>query len=287
MSERPIFLKRRRLGARLFMVTAACAVLLVVDSAHIQPGGMLGNVRHTLDELIQPLYGVIDAPFRTIGHLGLYVRRQHALLQDNQALRRENLILRSQLQRLASLEAENSRLRRLDQQIQGMDRKAVLASILMVSLDPFRHEVLLNVGQNHGIQQGSVVLDEYGVMGQIIAVSSRTSRALLISDPDHALPVEVLRNGTHTLAQGTGDMGRLNIQYLPLTTDIRTGDLLVTSGLGGRFQRGDRVAEVQEVRREPGARFLVVDAKPLAHLSRSREVIVLPPYDPLTGYDAG
>jgi rod shape-determining protein MreC len=287
MSERPIFLKRRRLGARLFAVTAACAVLLMVDSTHLRPVGMLGNVRHVLDELVQPLYDMIDAPFRMLSRMAPYIRRQNDLVLENRRLHEENLILRSQLQRLAALEAENSRLRRLDQQIQGMDRRAVLASILMVSLDPFRHEVLLNVGQNQGIQQGSVVLDEYGVMGQVISVASHTARALLISDPDHALPVEVLRNGTHTIAQGTGDMGRLSIQYLPLTTDIRVGDLLVTSGLGGRFRRGDRVAIVQEVRREPGARFLGVDATPVAHLSRSREVIILPPYDPLVGYGAG
>jgi rod shape-determining protein MreC len=287
MSERPIFLKRRRLGARLFAVTAACAVLLMVDSTHLRPVGMLGNVRHVLDELVQPLYDMIDAPFRMLSRMAPYIRRQNDLVLENRRLHEENLILRSQLQRLAALEAENSRLRRLDQQIQGMDRRAVLASILMVSLDPFRHEVLLNVGRNQGIQQGSVVLDEYGVMGQVISVASHTARALLISDPDHALPVEVLRNGTHTIAQGTGDMGRLSIQYLPLTTDIRVGDLLVTSGLGGRFRRGDRVAIVQEVRREPGARFLGVDATPVAHLSRSREVIILPPYDPLVGYGAG
>lgn len=287
MSERPIFLKRRRLGARLFAVTAACAVLLMVDSTHLRPVGMLGNVRHVLDELVQPLYDMIDAPFRMLSRMAPYIRRQNDLVLENRRLHEENLILRSQLQRLAALEAENSRLRRLDQQIQGMDRRAVLASILMVSLDPFRHEVLLNVGRNQGIQQGSVVLDEYGVMGQVISVASHTARALLISDPDHALPVEVLRNGTHTIAQGTGDMGRLSIQYLPLTTDIRAGDLLVTSGLGGRFRRGDRVAIVQEVRREPGARFLGVDATPVAHLSRSREVIILPPYDPLVGYGAG
>lgn len=269
------------------MVTAACAVLLVVDSTHINPGGVLGRIRPALDGLVQPFYVVIDAPFRMWRHVGLYGRRQQSLVQENQRLHQENLILKSQVQRLAALEAENGRLRRLDRQIQRMDRKAVLASILMVSLDPFHHEVILNVGQQQLIQQGSVVLDEAGVMGQVIAVSSRTSRALLISDADHALPVEVLRNGTHALAQGTGDMGRLSIQYLPLTTDIRQGDLLVTSGLGGRFRRGDRVAVVQQVRREPGARFLEVDAAPVAYLSRSREVIVLPPYDPLVGYGAG
>jgi rod shape-determining protein MreC len=144
-------------------------------------------------------------------------------------------------------------------------------------MDPYRHQIELNKGTLDHLFEGQPLLDSQGVMGQLIHVGPFTSTAMLITDPSHAIPVQVNRNGLRTIALGTGTIDRLELPHIPDNADIRVGDLLVTSGLGGRFPPGYPVAEVIDVEQDPGRAFSHVTARPRALLDRSREVLVVWP----------
>jgi rod shape-determining protein MreC len=153
--------------------------------------------------------------------------------------------------------------------------RVAVAELLSVDLDPFRHRVVVDKGVADGVYEGMPIVDSSGVMGQIVSVGPLDSQAILITDASHALPVEINRNGLRTIAVGTGDIDRLELPYLPNSADVREGDLLVTSGLGGRFPRGYPVGIVRKVTRDPTAAFATIDAAPAAALNRSREVLMV------------
>jgi rod shape-determining protein MreC len=151
----------------------------------------------------------------------------------------------------------------------------LVAELIGVSPNPLSHTVVINRGANEGVFEGQPLLDAFGLMGQVIEVSEHSSRVLLISDATHALPVQVNRNGVRAIAEGTGDLNRLRLRHVSNTTDIREGDLLVSSGLGKRFPVGYPVAEVESVVRDPGQAFATVIARPMARLDRSRHVLLV------------
>ncbi|MFQ5642164.1 MAG: rod shape-determining protein MreC [Thiogranum sp.] len=144
-------------------------------------------------------------------------------------------------------------------------------------MDPYRHQIELNKGSLDHLFEGQPLLDSQGVMGQLIHVGPFTSTAMLITDPAHAIPVQVNRTGLRTIALGTGSIDRLELPHIPNNADIRSGDLLVSSGLGGRFPPGYPVAEVIDVQQDPGRTFSHVTARPRALLDRSREVLLVWP----------
>ncbi|MGH6884702.1 MAG: rod shape-determining protein MreC, partial [Geminicoccales bacterium] len=138
-----------------------------------------------------------------------------------------------------------------------------------------RHRIVLNKGTRDGAYQGQAILDAQGIVGQVTRAEPFTSEAVLISDPSHAMPVQVNRNGLRTIAVGTGDIARLALPFLPNNADIRPGDLLISSGLGGGFPAGYPVAQVTEVETAPGQPFANVSAEPMAALNRDREVLLV------------
>jgi rod shape-determining protein MreC len=182
-----------------------------------------------------------------------------------------------QLQKLASLEAENMRLRELLDSSFKVGEKVLIAELLSVNLDPYKHQIVINKGKSNGVYPGQPLLDAKGVMGQMVHVGPYTSTAILITDSSHAIPVQVNRNGLRTIAIGSGTINRLELPYIPNNADIRPGDLLVTSGLGGHFPAGYPVAEVSAIQHDPGHTFSIVAATPMADLNRSREVLLVWP----------
>ena len=144
-----------------------------------------------------------------------------------------------------------------------------------MDLDPFRRQIVINKGSQHGVTLGLPLLDANGLMGQIMRVGPVSSIALLITDPSHAVPVQVSRNGLRALALGTGASDRLELPYLPGDADIQVGDVLITSGLGGRFPPDYPVAKVVSVERDPGQPFARILAVPSARLEHSREVLLV------------
>jgi len=244
----------------------------------------LEAVRSIISVVVSPLHYVANLPQAFAGWVSDTLVTRSTLREDNDRLRRENLTLRAKQQKLAALETENMRLRDLLDSSFKIGDRVLIAELIGVDLDPYRQQVLINKGSSSGIYLGQPVLDANAVMGQVIHVARGNATVLLITDARHALPVRVNRNGLRTVALGTGRISELELPNLPNNADIREGDLLVTSGLGGQFPPGYPVAEVTSVTREPGQPFATILARTKAHLGRAREALLvwrLSPFDDL------
>jgi len=238
----------------------------------------LDSLRGALSVLVYPLQWLVDLPGSTSEWFRESLATRRELQEENAGLRTQQLVLNTQLQKLEALEAENMRLRALlDSSFQVGKRPMLIAALLSVDMDPYRHQIEVNKGTLDRLFEGQPLLDSQGVMGQLIHVAPFTSTAMLITDPSHAIPVQVNRTGLRTIALGTGAIDRLELPHIPNNADIRVGDLLVTSGLGGRFPSGYPVAEVTHVEQDPGRTFSHVMAQPRALLDRSREVLLVWP----------
>lgn len=222
-----------------------------------------------------PFYWVADLPDRMGEWSDENLVTRTDLLAENDALKEELLILKRKVQTMASLAAENMRLRQLLNSTEMIQDRVLVAELIGVSPDPLVHLVVVNKGTSDGVYLGQPLLDASGLMGQVVEVSANSSRVLLITDSSHALPVQVNRNGVRAVAEGVGDLYSLKLRHVSNTVDIREGDLLVSSGLGQRFPVGYPVAEVVSVVHDPGKPFATVVAKPKAHMNRSRHVLLV------------
>jgi rod shape-determining protein MreC len=228
-----------------------------------------------LDTVASPVFWIANLPTRLGEWSTSHIQSRSQLLEENERLRRENLVLQGRSQQMASLQAENVRLRKLLNSSALLRDDVLVAELIGVSPDPERLQLVLNKGERDGVFVGQPLIDADGLMGQIVEVSSGTSRALLITDVTHSVPVQVNRNGVRAIAEGTGELGSLEVRHVSSTTDIQEGDLLVTSGLGGRFPEGYPVAVVTEVERDLGEPFARVLAVPSAALDRTRHVLLV------------
>jgi len=235
----------------------------------------LAPVRTQLLELSKPLYFLTDIPARLLDWGSEASQSRSSLIEENNRLRAEALVLQSKIQKLASLATENVRLRELLNSSALLQDNVLVAEIIGVSPDPNRQLVIVNRGTDNGVFVGQPVLDANGLFGQVIEVSASACRVLLITDSTHAIPVQVNRNGVRAIADGTGIIHELELRHLTETTDIIEGDMLVSSGLGGRFPVGYPVATVTRIVRDPGQQFLRVVARPMAQLDRSRHVLLV------------
>jgi rod shape-determining protein MreC len=247
--------------------------LMAVDHRYKQ----LETVRHALSVITYPLYLLADLPNTASSWLGKVFATRLQLQNDNARLQRENLELRGQLQKYNTLEAENRRLRNLLGSSIKVGDRVLIAELSSVELDPYKQQIVINKGSTSGVYDGQAVVDARGIMGQVTHANPFDATVLLITDNSHALPVQVLRSGLRTIAVGSGLIDELDLPYLPNDADIQVGDLLVSSGLGGRFPPGYPVAQVTAVQRAPERPFAQVAARPLAHLDRSREVLLVWP----------
>lgn len=246
-------------------------LLMLLD----QRGEYVPRIRALAEHLVSPVYQVAEAPVEAVRSISTYGQSFEELRAQNQAQREQLLAQAGDLQRLDALEEENRRLRSLLEATAGRDFQFRFAELVQVSLDPNSHQVLIDRGEDDGVFIGQAVIDGQGVMGQVESTTGGQARVRLISDPEHAIPVQILRTGQRTVALGTGEPGRLSMPNLPMQSDVRAGDRIVTSGLGERFPAGFPVAEVTAVERRPGAPFMDVDALPLATLDRGREVLLV------------
>lgn len=235
----------------------------------------LRDLRAVLGILAYPIQGLANLPSAGTEWLSESVASRRQLEEENASLKAQQLVLQVQLQKLETLQAENIRLRNLLDSSVRIRERVLVAEIMSVDLAPFSRQIVVNKGSLNDVYEGQPMIDANGVMGQIVRVNPLTSTAMLVSDPSHALPVAVNRNGLRAIAIGTGTANNLEIAYLPNNADIQVGDLLVTSGLGGRFPANYPVAKVTEVERNPSKPFLKVLAEATASLDRSREVLLV------------
>ncbi len=259
------------LGIRTLALVFISIVLMYLDHRE----NHLDAVRKGIGVAVYPIQLIVDAPLRFWAWLGKTTTSRSDLERELGRLNAERLLTNVRLQRLTALEAENARLRAL-LDARGKVRDDVrVAEIMAVDANPYEHNLVIDIGSRDGVYDGQAIVDADGVVGQVIKTGLMTSQAVLISDTDHALPVEVNRNGLRTIAVGTGEIDRLDLPFLPNNADIRTGDLLVTSGLGGAFPAGYPVAVVDTVTRIPQEPFADVNAKPSAALDQVREVMLI------------
>ena len=235
----------------------------------------LNGLRDVLSTAVYPLHYLVRLPTETRGWLNENLAGRGALLEENARLREKQLFLSVQLQKLTVLEAENRRLRSLLESAVNTPERVLIAEMLAVDFDLYRHRILLNRGRQHGVHVGQPVLDPHGVVGQIAQADPFTATAIFITDVSHGLPIEISRTGVRTLALGTGNFQELKLPHIPNNGDVKVGDALITSGLGGRFPRGYRVGTVTKVEFDPGSPFANITAKPFAQLDRIREVMLL------------
>lgn len=233
-----------------------------------------GKVRASLSIGVYPLQKIVDAPISTMRSLSSYFVTQRRLHAENQQLRKENLLQQGRLQKLAALETENSQLKQLLNSGSEVAENMLVANIINVDPDPFTHQVIIDKGAKDKVYKGQPIIDADGIMGTISTVNEYDSRAILLTDASHAVPVEDVRNGLRAIAVGTGS-GRLELRHVPNTMDIVEGDMMITSGLGGRFPVGFPVGTVQEVKHEPGKPFATIVLKPSAKLDRGRHILLV------------
>jgi rod shape-determining protein MreC len=270
---------------RLLAYLALSIALIVLDHR----GGWLAQLRARGETVVQPLWWLASVPARIGEDVRANASTRAQLADENRILRNALLISGARLSRLQAAAAENARLRGLLGAGQRGGLDVQLAPILNIDLDPTRQRLVLDAGSRDGVQVGQSVIDAGGLLGQIIAVDAGTATVLLITDPDHAVPVVVARSGVRLVAYGKGRSDRMELVNIPLSSDIRPGDAIVTSGLGGRFPAGFPVGTVQSLRPDDSRAFLVGALKPAAQLDRGRDVLLLrqaaaatPPASPAT-----
>lgn len=268
---RPIIGRGPPLGATFLMLAIAAIALMVADQRYDQ----LTRVRAWLSAAVYPVQVVVDLPFRAWDWVSGSFADRSRLRQENLELTARLRLSNLQLQRFAALEDENRRLRDMRENSAGVADRVLVASILNVDLDPFRHRVLLDKGAADGVFKGQAVLDADGIFGQVAQVHPKTAEVILISDAEHAIPVQSNRSGLRTIAVGTGDSKRLSLPFVTVEADLKQGDLLISTGMGGVFPPGYPIAEVTQVVRNASTTFALVDARPTARLDRDREVLLV------------
>jgi len=246
----------------------------------------MDDVRDALSYVTYPILYLVGLPGRAGDWLSEALSTRRALERENAALETQQLLLDSKLLKLEALEAVNSRLRALFDSSARIDQRLLISELISVDMAPFSRQIVLNKGSLQGVHDGQPILDAYGVMGQVVRTTPLSSTAMLITDPNHALPVEVNRNGLRSVARGTSDPSRLELFHLPGNADIQRGDLLVTSGLDGRFPPGYPVAHVTRIEKQADNPFMVVSAEPTAHLENSRVVLLVMSDPPPVGASA-
>lgn len=248
-------------------------VLMTLDHRFDQ----LEKVRTTLSTALSPIQYIVHLPLAGVNWASETLSSYSTLMEENRQLKDEWQELKVRLLKYSALEKENMRLRELLDSSLKIDERVLIAEVLQVELDPLKRQILVNKGSAHDIFVGQTVIDAFGVVGQVIHVTPYTATVILITNPDHAIPVQVSRNGIRSIAVGSREENRLELPYLATNADVISGDILITSGLGGRFPYGYPVAEVYRVEKSDKASFSSVYSRPTAKLDRHREVLLVWP----------
>lgn len=249
-------------------------LLSIVLMSMDQRGHYVPKMRSAMEQAFEPVFYVTGWPARALHSLGEQTSSRQELIAQNRQLLRQLFETAGSVQTQAALRQENQRLRHLLEATQGRAYTFKFAEMIRVDLDPFSHKVWIDRGADEGVFTGQAVIDGLGIVGQVEDVLRHSSSVRLVSDPDHALPVQINRTGLRTVAYGSGETSQLLMPNVPLQADISPGDMIVTSGLGDRFPPGFPVGEIEGVQRG-GETFARVFVRPFAALDRGREVLLI------------
>ena len=258
-------------GLRFTVYAVLAVVLMFLD----RRGDWLVRARYYMDAAVYPVQLAVNSPTLAWRWLEQSFTTREQLEARNAQLTARDRELSLQVQRLQALEHENAELRGLKDALPSLAERWLVAEVVNIGVSDLRQRVLLNRGARNEVFRGQAVMDESGLLGQTVRVNPWSAEVILITDPEHAVPVQIQRTGVHTLAVGTGDARALALPYLPANADVKDGDLLVTSGLGGVFPQGYPVARVTEVRHDAVEAAERIRATPTAHLDALREVMLV------------
>lgn len=268
-----LFVRGPSLLSRL-VLALACSFLLIFIDHRLQA---MQPVRVFLNSLVAPVQYLAILPEQMLDNFSESVKTTEQLSAENKALKQRILKLQGQQQQLQFLQNENRRLRELLGSDARESARRMVAEVIAVASEPFSQQLVINKGTLSGVYEGQPVLDSSGIIGQVQDVGGNTARVLLISDQSHAISLRSERNDIRALAQGTGDIGRLELMFIPHSTELREGDLLMSSGLGGVFPEGYPVARIASIVRDESLPFATVFADPVSALDRVRNVLLLWP----------
>jgi rod shape-determining protein MreC len=258
-------------GFRFTLYAIVCIVVMVLD----QRGGWLIQVRFLLQAAAYPLQLAVSSPSAAWAWIKESMQTREALRAENAHLRVRESELALRALNYEGLAQENAQLRGLSHALPPIADRWLIGEIINVELTTLRQRLLLNRGTTNGVFEGQAVLDGFGLLGQTIHTGPWSTEVILVTDPEHAVPVQIERTGLRTIAVGAGNEGTLALPYLPANADVKVGDLLITSGLGGVFPPGYPVARVAEVHRDAIQPLAQVRAVPLARIDRDREVALV------------
>jgi len=258
-------------GFRFTLYAFVSIVVMVLD----QRGGWLNEARFLLQAAAYPLQLAVSSPSAAWAWIKESTESREALRAENQRLRVRVSELALRALNYEGLARENAQLRGLSHALPPIADRWLIGEIVNVELTTLRQRLLLNRGTTNGVFEGQAVLDDWGLLGQTIHTGPWSTEVILVTDPEHAVPVQIERTGLRTIAVGAGNEGTLALPYLPANADVKAGDLLVTSGLGGVFPAGYPVARVAEVHRDAVQPLAQVRAVPLARIDRDREVALV------------
>ncbi len=250
-----------------------CLSVLLLD----RYSDYLSAVKSSAIDLARPLYDLSDMPHRLMQWADDKVQSQDDLAVKNAQLEAEALVLRAKVQKLAALTIENVRLRELLNAGAVLKERVLLTEVIAVSANPLQHYVMIDKGREDGVFVGQGVVDAYGLFGQVMEIASHSSRVLLISDSRHAVPAQITRNGLRLIVEGRSQYDYLDVPNATPTMDIEKGDIVYTSGLGGVFPEGYPLGRISSVQHEAGHSFSQIKLEPMAHLDRSRQLLLLFP----------
>lgn len=272
----PIFKHGPSPQHRLVLVLFCSALLVFFDHKMAS----FESLRGYLQSLVSPLQYLANTPKQAMTWASENITTRQQLMSENQKYRHNELRYHEQTMRLDIIKQENERLRSLLASPLRRELKKMVAEVLSVDSDPYSHQVVINRGAGDGVYEGQPVLDALGIVGQILHVGQNTSRVILITDISHAVPVRIKRNGLRLLASGSGQIERLNHNFVSQSADIKTGDVLVTSGLGGKYPEGYPVSTVSFVSNDESREFVRVYSTPIAQIDRLRYLLLLSNKEP-------
>ncbi|MEQ8234024.1 MAG: rod shape-determining protein MreC [Gammaproteobacteria bacterium] len=273
---KPLFINTPSITARFVTCAILSFLLISIDHANDH----LAAVRSALSVVVYPVQVLVNAPVEAAANVADSMKSRRALLEENAQLRERNLLLSTRSQRYMALERENERLRELLDSSVVFDQQVIVADVLAIETTPAARQIVIDKGSNQGVFLGQPLLDAAGVVGQVSAVGPFSSTGLLVTDPRHALPVLINRNGLRAIAVGGDQSNQLSLSFVSTNADVKPGDLVVTSGLGRRFPAGYPVGRVTEVSLVPGDPFATVIVEPSAQVGHTREVLLVGPRPP-------
>jgi len=258
-------------GLRIILIFILSSGMMYLDFQ----GNYTDRLRSYLSVTLLPIQVAANAPKKIINNLKNKLNDRESILTENQLLKKENIQLYSKVQQTYKLEAENKRLFELLKAKPEDGKNFIFADIISVNQDRDKHQIIINKGSMDGIELGAAIADSKGIIGHIVRDQVLASEVLLISDPEHGIPIEIARNGLRAIAIGIGSYDEIILNNLPNNSDIKINDVLITSGLGGRYPEGYPVAIISNIERVKGDSYLSIGAKPIANLKNINEVLVI------------